>query len=328
MPIADVDASHPRLKGFSAFHESHLAPFLRAQEEARRQAVSRLIRVAAIVVPVAVAALILPWMLDVYPDATMGAFATFIGGATALGVLAFAGRDLAKVTRSVKHELMARICGFLGFTYRADPQGAEIAWFRELGLVPSFDRKGLEDEIAGTHNGVRFTLCEAHLEDRRTRRDSKGRTQTYYVTVFRGLLARFDFPKAFAGRTVVRSDGGVLGNLLGGAGNGGERVRLEDPRFEKLFDVRSTDQVEARYLLTPTFMERVTGLAGLVGGRLQFAFDRDQLLLTVNGGADRFETGSGFSSFEDPETVARIVSEIAVVFRIVESLRLDAATRT
>lgn len=328
MPIADVDASHPRLEGFSAFYESDLAPFLAEQERARKAALSRLIRTGAIVVPVAAVALALPWFLGVYPDGAIGAFATFLGIVVALAVLAWAGMDLAAVSRNVKHELMTRICTFLGFTYNAEPQAAELGWYRDLGLVPGFDRKSLEDEIAGGHNSVSFSLCEAHLEDRRTRRDSDGRTETYYVTVFRGLLARFTFPKAFAGRTVLKSDGGFLGNLFGGIGKKGERVRLEDPRFEKLFEVFSDDQVEARYLLTPTFMERVTELAGHVGGKLQLAFDRDRLLLTVNGGGDRFESGSGFSSFDDPEAVARIASEIAIVFRIIDALRLDAVTRT
>jgi hypothetical protein len=40
-----------------------------------------------------------------------------------------------------------------------------------------------------------------------------------------------------------------------------EPVRLEDPRFEGQYEVYSTNQIEARALLTPAFMERFMALA-------------------------------------------------------------------
>jgi len=39
-----------------------------------------------------------------------------------------------------------------------------------------------------------------------------------------------------------------------------KRVGLVDPVFEKIFEAYGTDQVEARYLLTPTFMQRLVRL--------------------------------------------------------------------
>ncbi|MGM9994166.1 MAG: DUF3137 domain-containing protein [Candidatus Avigastranaerophilus sp.] len=40
-----------------------------------------------------------------------------------------------------------------------------------------------------------------------------------------------------------------------------KKVQMEDPDFNRAFSVESTDQVEARYLLTPTFMERLKEFA-------------------------------------------------------------------
>ena len=37
-------------------------------------------------------------------------------------------------------------------------------------------------------------------------------------------------------------------------------MKLENPDFEKTFDVYSTDQIEARYLLSPSMMERLLAL--------------------------------------------------------------------
>lgn len=328
MPFTDVETLHPRLSDFGAFYERELAPYLAEQEIARQKALGSLIKAAMFIVPAGIAAFVALWYFGLFEDGFIGFFVGFMTLVVILGALAFAGRDLMSLKADVKQTLMIRICGHLGFTYREDPAEADIAWFRQLSLVPSHDRRSLEDEISGNHEQVTFSLCEAHLEDKRTRTDSDGRTETYYVTVFRGLLARFTFPKEFSGRTIVLSDGGFLGNLFGGVGGKGERVRLEDPRFEKLFEVYSSDQVEARYLLTPTFMERATELTGLLKGKLQLAFDRDRLLLTINGGDDRFEGGSMFSSFNDPEAVAKIAREVGIVFRIIDALRLDLSTRT
>ena len=40
-------------------------------------------------------------------------------------------------------------------------------------------------------------------------------------------------------------------------------VKLEDISFDKRFNVYTKDQVEARYLTTPTFMERLKNLLRL-----------------------------------------------------------------
>jgi hypothetical protein len=39
-----------------------------------------------------------------------------------------------------------------------------------------------------------------------------------------------------------------------------DRVKLENQEFEKIFDVQSKDEVEARRLLTPKMMEKLVEL--------------------------------------------------------------------
>lgn len=70
--------------------------------------------------------------------------------------------------------------------------------------------------------------------------------------------------KKFEGKTVVLKDSGWL-NLFKKIGRP-ERVKLEDVSFERQFEVFSDNQIEARYLLTTAFMERMSevkkGLSG------------------------------------------------------------------
>ena len=122
---------------------------------------------------------------------------------------------------------------------------------KRVGLVPGWDRSSYEDLIVGNRNGIDFEFFEAHLEEKRTTTDSKGRTRTTWVTVFRGQCIRFDFHKRFFGHTLVTRDAGFF-NFFGKLTMGDlDRARLESPEFEKAFEVYTSDQVEARFLLTP-----------------------------------------------------------------------------
>lgn len=326
--LEDVEASHDAFKGLAAFYQRDLEPYLIEQEQLRKAAHGKLKKYSAISLSAGAVALFTIWGLGGFSSGWIGYVAAVVVVIAVIGVITYHSSSVSEVTIRVKGEVLQRLSAFLGFTYSADPTSAELDWFQDVRIIPSYDRRSLEDEIEGNHEGVDFSLCEAHLEDRRTRTDSDGRSETYYVTVFNGLLARFTFPKPFSSRTILTGDGGLIGNFFGGLGKGSERVRLEDPRFERLFEVFSDDQVEARYLLTPTFMERVSQLADTVGGRLQLAFDGDRLLLTINGGGDRFEGGGMFKRADDPGQVAKVASEIGLVFEIIHVLRLNASTRT
>ena len=109
---------------------------------------------------------------------------------------------------------------------------------------------------------------------------------------FQGILIVTTFPKRFEGRTLILTDEGLILNIIKDALSKLQRVLLEDPRFEKLFQVLSDNQVEAHYLLTPTFQERVKALSGQVGrGRMQLALDQDALLISIENYSNWFEAG-------------------------------------
>src|SRR5690606_40922464 len=97
--------------------------------------------------------------------------------------------------------------------------------------------------------------------EKRTTTDGKGRTRTTWVTVFRGQCLVVKFHKQFNGVTKVFRDKGMF-NIFGKLAQmgKGQKVKLEDPVFEKAFEVYSTDQIEARFILTPECMERLIGL--------------------------------------------------------------------
>lgn len=316
--MATFDESRPGLAGFNAFYARRIQPKLAELETERRAKVKWMLASAA--------------GLAVSLAGTLWLFLTdgpwfFAPAVVAIGFFIAGAKAYADIRGDFKTVLVAPVCEFFELAYTAKPADYPLGWFRELSLLPGYDRSSLEDRIAGRRQEVPLELIEAKLEERRTRSTKNG-TETYYATVFRGLLGQFTFPKPFQGRTVVKTDRGAVFNWFEGKATPGERVRLEDPRFEAAFQVYSDDQVEARYLLTPTFMERLLALDQHFGGRVtRVAFDAERLLLAVEHDRDLFEGGSLFAPADDPEHVESILRELALVLAIVEILQLQLKTR-
>ena len=317
--MATFDESRPQLAGFNAFHARRIAPELAALEERRRALLSRMGQSGLIAAVGAVGA---AWLH--LSGVTLWALAP--GLIAVLGAV-YAFKCYGDLRQGFKAVLVSGVAEFFGLEYTAEPSDGPLRWFRELSLVPDYDRASMEDRIAGQHREVALELMEAKLEERRTR-SSKSGTKTYYVTVFRGLLCQFSFPKSFQGRTIVKTDRGGVFNWFQGLATPGERVRLEDPRFEEAFEVWSSDQVEARYILTPTFMERLLDLdRHFGGGSIRLAFDAERLLLAVTMRRDLFEGGSIFAPADDPKRIEEIVDELALLMEIVDILQLQLKTR-
>lgn len=232
-----------------------------------------------------------------------------------------------RLTRALKAALVSPTCRFFGLDYAARPEAFPVDRFARAGLFArDYDKTALEDEIVGERAQVHFQLCEARLERRDDRHDGEEEAQT--AIVFEGLLLIYRFPKPFEGETRILPDLTWLGNrLLARAfqpDQPGERVILEDARFEQRYEVYSTDQIEARYLLTPRFMERLVDLADHFGNQrnVSLAFSGSDLLIAVRTSDDRFEGGSIFQPLADHGRVEALVRELSLVFEIIDILKL------
>lgn len=299
--------------GFAALYDGEIAPALEALEQERLKVV-RFHRTMI--------------------GAGLGGGAVIIAATLALGgapqpafffaaLAAFAGLGIGyypigQLRRRVKDTLLAQVAPHLGvrFTQRLSGPPPGFEHFGENKLTPSYTRSSFEDLIEGERAGCLYELFEAHL--RVVTRDSKGRTRQ--STVFRGQLLRVGFPQRFDGRTVVLRDRGAFNWTHNGLGDGMKRAGLVDPRFERIFEVFTNDQVEARYLLTPTFMERLVAFEDLVHGkRARAAFAGGDLLIAIEGG-NLFEAGSMFKPLADRSRADKLRAEIAAVHDMIDVL--------
>ncbi len=303
---------------FSALFDAEIAPTLERYEAERRSAVRLYAIVAGIGGVVALAAV-------VGAAATGQPAVLFLVALAAVVGLGIAEARMTPLRRRAKAALIEPLAASLGVDYTADaPQSVGLADFRERRLIGGYDTAKRYDHLQGMVHGSGFSLFQATL--RKHRRDSKGRRRT--VTVFRGQLIRIGFPRKFHGVTLVLRDAGLF-NFALGAGSDLKRVGLVDPAFEKTFEVFGSDQVEARYLLTPTFMERLLKLEQIFqGGKIRAAFARGELLIAIEGD-DLFKPGSMFRPMAQKDRALAMRDDLMAIRALIDALLaaepLDAA---
>lgn len=196
--------------------------------------------------------------------------------------------------------------------------------FRATRLFGSFDRYRSEDHFTGNLGATQVELSEIRAE--RRVQDKNG---SHYVTVFHGLMLIADGNKEFHGRTAVFPDvaermfGSLLGKFLQNCNLlEDQAVRLEDPEFEKYFSVYSTDQVEARYLLSPSMMARLTALRQRLDSNVRVLFDGGKIVVALDLKSSWLEPPA-FGALADPAVVAKIETELDSVLGIVTELDLN-----
>ena len=253
-----------------------------------------------------------------YPDYRRG----IVYGA-AFAILAMVGYARRQVAKTYKQLVVGRVVKALGegLTYKAE-SSFDRRKFAALELfadtATSFTS---EDEISGRKANVSYSIHEV----RATRRQGK-RT----VTIFHGLMVRLDFNKNFRGRTTVVPNGARpgTGSFIAGLFDLGssprkEKVNLENPDFENIYDVYSTNDQEARYLLTPKLMELVLAAnAANSDGQLRLSFLDNSLYVAVPSHGNHLE--ASLSETVTPDSAIGDLAEvIAFAEKLVNELQLE-----
>jgi hypothetical protein len=201
---------------------------------------------------------------------------------------------------------------------------------------PDPDRYRGEDYIEGVIDKTDIRLSELHTEYRQVTYDSKGRRREHWVTIFRGLFISADFHKHFHGVTLVLPDteqswlggfGQWLQSISAKLGNQpGELVKMEDPEFERLFKVFSTDQVEARYILTPNMIRRIVEFRNRTKSQVRLSFIASRVFVAISTYHNYFEPPSLFAPADkllDPSTLAQYFEELKFALAVVDELNLN-----
>ncbi|WP_296718608.1 DUF3137 domain-containing protein [Erythrobacter sp.] len=243
------------------------------------------------------AALLMPVLAFLWfgPDG-LGSFRTFISIGAAIGVGVWGYQPIAEAKKQIKVGINSAIAASLGVSYAHEVEpGAEFESAKRYGLLPSYDRSGFEDRWHGALEGHGFNLYEAHLEERR----GSGKNRRW-VTVFRGVIIQMAFGRPFRSTTLLQRAGKHkkwlgLGSAKDSVSFDGHQLDFVDqvhPDFDEVFALYSDDQVEARVLVHPSYLEHLLRLESAFGAKeLRALFTGGEVILAVEG-KDMFESGT------------------------------------
>lgn len=198
--------------------------------------------------------------------------------------------------------------------------------FKRGGLFKSrIDRYSGEDCFSGKVGATELIFSELHAQRKETTTDSKGRSQTRWVTVFKGIYLIADFHKEFRCRVMIEPDVaeanfGWLGRKMQGLS--GNLVRLESPEFEQAFKVTADDPLAARYLLTPDMQDRFLALRGDWSPNLRAALTDSCLHIAIPKNEDWFEPDISAPAGDVP-ILHGFLMRLMIVLHITETLDLN-----
>ena len=232
----------------------------------------------------------------------------------------------------------------------------------ESGLFADFNRRQTDDEFVGSYKDVSFKICETSMQYRSGSGKNSSCISVFKGVVIsfrlnkaiknRTMIAtKGDITKA---NTYLLAVPAVLGFIIEALAKGVNlfvtlavaigiliiiyviqfkpksfdeplnKVILEDPRFCDKFNAYSSDQVEARYLLTTAFIERFQNLKTAFGAKkAKCSFFGDEIMIAISTNKNLFEVGSIFKNLKNPESINGFYNELSSIYNMVEYFKLD-----
>jgi len=218
--------------------------------------------------------------------------------------------------------LLAERFGNLSFR---SPAQIDLQALNAEKLFDAFDSAAANNEFYGAYLGLPISIATLLL----TLGSGKQRSVS-----FEGLLVEVTLPRGLNGTTAVIAGTGAFETLRHWLKTSNrQHVSLEDPRFAQFYDVWSTDQIAARALLTPAFMERLLALNGPasnVDGRpLVVARDNRLTLVIPRHGRDHFLAPGFRMAAASRDSVIALYDQIAGVLSVADAvIDLDQAARS
>ncbi len=312
---------------FNTFYTTTLVPKLQQLEVARKK-IARKIYLFFIGAG-SVAAI---WILFLNRWGENGINALFIGILVCAGLVWFLNRgEFEKFVNRFKLEIIKNLVKFFDESLEYFPNtGVSNTEYHQSELfLTGVDRYFADDLVVGKMDKTHVKFSEIHTEYKVETINSKGETETSWNTIFRGIFFIADFNKNFKGRTLVLPDtaeklfGSFIGTMFQKMDISRDPlVKLEDPEFEKLFCVHSSDQVEARYILSPKLMQHIVALQKKSGKTIYLSFIDAKVFIGISIAKPLFEP-SIFSSLLNFRLIEEFFEYLYLSISIVEELDLN-----
>ena len=216
---------------------------------------------------------------------------------------------------SYKKTVIPRLVSLLGLDHYEESGEIPMFEMRTTEILPPFNGYDCAEYFQGGHKGAKISFCKVNL--RWVEKKSNN-------IVYTGIVFLIDIPKnKFTGHTVLVKSQGHLFSWLGKKFPAEfKTVHLEDPVFNKQYQVFSNDQVEARCILDPAMMERVEEISNMYFSKgVTISYDSgNRIFALIPFSGDFFKAPSIWCPATDVYTIARMKNEIKSMLSLIDLL--------
>ena len=206
---------------------------------------------------------------------------------------------------------MPTVCRCFGDMKWSQGSYSESTVFSTSYVIPNFTSAEYDDIFKGSYNDVNIEIVESEY--------IKG-SGKYQSTVFDGVIIKLDMNKPFKGNTIIKPSGLIHTSPSSSL----HRTELEDVEFNKQFDVYTNDDVEARYLITPSFMERLKNVkTAFSASSVSCAFYLKYLIVALPTSKDLFSICSLVKSIDDNKQYFQMYEEIVSIIKLIDHFKLN-----
>lgn len=246
-----------------------------------------------------------------------------------IGYLAFATIPYTKkcFENSIKSEIMPLICSCYGnLTWTNDEYYSDNIFY-DSNIIVNYPRcnSKYDDMFIGSYKGVDYEILELLWEKT---------SSLVKIVQHDGILIKLKMNKPFNGETFIESHkkivrGGLMAVLsyehLNLENNGKMNLtKLEDVEFNKKYDIYTDDEVEARYLLTTSFMERLKNMkTAFRTEKIRCSFYNQYLLIRLESKKDLFSICSLFKKVDDSKQFFTLYEEIISIIKLIDHFKLN-----
>lgn len=310
--MASVQDINTYIKEFPEFCRQEIMPIMVSfeQERLERKKKNSVFIASFFVLPVLVVLLIF-----LGPKNNTTILVGFVLGVVGFFVIAsMMGKNSADFENKVKLTVMGKLLSFFGdFSWTTQPKITRDEVVKAK-LFYDFDSFYIDDNFEGTYKGQNVVISEICLKKTvHTRSDGNDSSNTKSIILFSGVFVKISMNKNFSSHTVIvdkdssfekaiEGQNVLVNSLISSISNGSlniglggnsskedfykrskmESVILEDPEFCEMFEVYSTDQVDSRYILTTTFIERFKLLSkSMQNGGISACFLNNSVIFAI-----------------------------------------------
>lgn len=205
------------------------------------------------------------------------------------------------------HKIITKL--FKDFVWTTEPS-FNISELEESYVTSSISGclEEIDDCIIGKYKNIKFEVVECAYT-----------SIMHNTTIFRGVIIKLQMNKQFKGLTTVRSVNDLQDNV-----KHLEKIKLEDVDFNSQYNVYANDQIEARYLLTPSFMERLKNIKNAFNADwTNCSFYKNDIYLALATQTDKFEFCNLADKIDTLNNFEIFFNEIISILALIDHFKLD-----